>query len=57
MNIQINPSDMPANQISLNDKIKQILSAKLTPSQIEAGYPINRNNKMIYLDSSAINFN
>ena len=38
MNIQINPSDMPANQISLNDKIKQILSAKLTPSQIEAGY-------------------
>ena len=42
MNIQINPSDMPANQISLNDKIKQILSAKLTPSQIEAGYVSNK---------------
>ncbi len=38
MNIQINPSNMLVNQISLNDKIKKILSAKLTPSQIEAGY-------------------
>lgn len=37
MNIQINPSNMLVNQISLNDKIKKILSAKLTPSQIEAG--------------------
>lgn len=38
MNIQINSNNMPSNQISLNDKIKKILSAKLTPSQIEAGY-------------------
>lgn len=38
MNIQINSNNMPTNQISLNDKIKKILSAKLTSSQIEACY-------------------